>query len=122
MPAPEEIGRIQRALLWAAVGSDKYGEPRVSAAREIMVHWVETDSAGAGSEGGTNPYDATVIVGEPIGLNSLMWKGALEDWDPSVPQRLMQVIRYTETPDIKGRKYARAVNLRRYTNKLPKEV
>lgn len=119
MPPLERSHRRQKAVLWAPLpGLDNYGERRVAAPREILVRWVDTLASAPGTQGGSDPHDATAVVGEAIPVGSILWKGALADWTPT-SSGLMQVVRYGETPDVKNRFTARQVALRRYGDKLP---
>jgi hypothetical protein len=119
VPPIERSHRRQKAVLWAPLpGVDNYGERRVTAPREILVRWTDTLASAGGTQGGSAPHDATVIVGEEIPVGSIMWLGALADWSPAAGG-LMQVVRYGKTPDVKNRFVARQVALRRYSDKLP---
>jgi hypothetical protein len=119
VPPIERSYRRQWAVLWEPAGLDNFGEARVAAPREVRVRWTDTRSDEAGGGGGSEPHDATVVVGERIVVDSIMWKGRLSEWDPSKPQDLMMGLRYSETPDIKVRFTAREVALRRFREKLP---
>jgi hypothetical protein len=122
MPFRETVGRYQKAVLWEAAGTDAYGEPTVLAPVEIDVRWTARAGAAPGPLGGSETADATAAVDRPVPEESILWRGALEEWDPSRPQPLMRVVGTEETPDVKGRFVARRVLLRRYKGSLPTVV
>jgi hypothetical protein len=122
MPPLETVGLVEKTILWEAAGTDAYGEPLVLAPVEIDVRWTGRTGAAPGPQGGSETADATATVDRPVPEESILWRGALEDWDPSRPQPLMRVTGYEETPDVKGRFTARRVLLRRYKGSLPAVV
>lgn len=121
--APLETSSLyQDAVLWTLKSLDARGQKRLSTPESMKVCWTEHEGVGVGAggaEGGTNPIDATAVVDRDITIGSIMWQGRLEEWNPTLPQDLMEVVGRTATPDVKGRQFYRTVTLRRYKSKLP---
>jgi len=111
----------QKAVLWAASGTDESGSVTVSAAVEINVRWEEKQSQVLDAQGQVVAVDITVVIDQDIAVNSLLWLGAKEDL-ADVPVDLKQVIGRNKVPTLrKGRtqKYRRTVGVIRYSNELP---
>ena len=118
MPHQETTSRHQKAVLWAANGTDDNGDVEVDAAVEIDVRWEEKRTETLDPAGNTIAADATVVVNQDIAVGSIMWPGELEDVaDP--PVDLWQVIDFNKIPDVKGRAQRRTVMLMRHSNELP---
>jgi hypothetical protein len=118
----ETSGLHQDAVLWRLKSLDARGQKRLSVPESMKVRWTEHEGVGVGGvgvEGGTNPIDATAVVDRDITIGSIMWQGRLEEWNPTLPQDLLEVVGRTSTPDVKGRQFYRTVTLRRYKSKLP---
>lgn len=118
MPSVESMGRHQKAVLWAAAGHDRNGKITVSAAVEIDVRWEDGKRETPGDTGEPVAYDATVIVGQAVTVDSLMWKGDYDDL-PDPVTNLYRVIFVEEIPDLKGRNTQRTLMLQKYGNTLP---
>lgn len=108
----------QRAVLWAASGTDNYGEHTVNAATEIAARWESGLAEAVGAQGAVIASSGTVVVDREIAVGSILWKGKLCDV-PTPKTNLHQVIDYQETPDVKARNYRRVVTLARYSDELP---
>lgn len=119
MPPVEDSFMVDTAVLWAAGAVGIHGELAMNAPIEIDCRWSEQDGTGAGVEGGTNPMDARVEVDLDVPIGSIMWKGELADWNPSLPQRLLQVVSFSADKDVKGRWTSRRLGLRRFRGNLP---
>lgn len=123
MPSPEIANRLQKALLWAKISDDAYGEPVVSAPVEIDVRWVTKRRQATGPDGTPIAIDATVIVNQEIAIGSIMWEGSMAEWvgtgSGEADKFLMQVMTYDETPDLKNRLRAREVSLQFFRGSLP---
>lgn len=125
MPPIETFHRHDAALLWPVVGRDAYGEPlRQETPDEIMTRW-EIGHAGFYSTGGrkevldprtqSTSEEAIVVVDRYVEVGSLIWKGTLEEWlgngtgsgSAAEDNNLLQVVIYSEIPDLKGRNIRR---------------
>lgn len=118
MPSIETACLNQKAVLWAANGFDRDGEPKVDAAEEIDVRWETGQREAIDPQGNVIAVDEVVVVDRAIIVGSVMFKGPEDDL-ASPPTNLKQVVTYNETPDVKGRKFRRVVGLVRYSNELP---
>lgn len=118
MPHPGSSSRFQKAVLWAANGTDRNGEVKVDAAIEIMVRWETKQGELLNPQGNTILFEEMAVVGRSILIGSIMWLGALADV-ATPPTNLRQVIDFTETPDVKNRHQRRTVKMIKYSNELP---
>lgn len=114
----EDDYRFQKAVLWTFTGYDGHGEVKVNAAAEVDVRWEEGRREVLDADGNNIAIDATVVVGQDIAVDSIMWLGALADV-ATPPVSLMQVVTKKSVPDVKGIKFRRTVGLVKYSNKLP---
>lgn len=121
MPPIETDELNQSAVLWPIDGYDEYGKPRVSSEYEqIQVRWEWVDRETPNPFGNPLNLDANVVVDQVIAEGSKMWLGEFDDYDTdALDNRVMEVVRYHETPDLKGRHIRRVVGLRRYQGTLP---
>jgi hypothetical protein len=121
MPAPESDYRFQTAQLWERVGTDEYGEPKVSERESLQVRWENKQRQMIGPNGQPVAVDATVIVTCDIANGSIMWLGCVDDLpDDEIPlSNLMEVVAFDNTPDVKGRVFRKVVGLKRFNNRLP---
>lgn len=125
VPSLESIALTDRAVLWAAAPSDRYGETRVHVATEIASRWASGDAWGAARDGDGVALTATVHVEEAVPLGSLLWKGTLADWaaDPAAGgARLVQVKAVNEVSDLKGREAGRTLTVTKFAATLPEVV
>lgn len=118
MPGPERRDRLQKAVLWARSGTDAYGQPKVSAAVEVMVRWNDKQRLVLDAQGNTVAMDATALILQDIDIGSILRLGALADL-PASPDNLMEVKVFNSTPDLKARNYQKEVGLVRWSNTLP---
>lgn len=119
MPPFEEMDLTDDAVYWPIEGRDKHGEPLIGDAVPIECRWVESQTEALDPTGATIPIDVTVKVDREIAIDSILWKGRLEDFDPTEKPVLMQVKTKSTTPDIKGRHVAREIGLMFYKKSLP---
>jgi hypothetical protein len=126
MPPFETMDRHQSALYWAATGrSGRDGQPIVSAPVELTVRWAgpqPDQTERMTPEGNTVAVHATVVLDQPVTVGGIMWQGGFADLPgtASVPEGdLMQVISYSETPDLKNRNFRREATLMRFRDSLP---
>ena len=134
MPLPIEYDELnQTAVLWSFTGVDSYNKPERSSAEEINVRWrtIRISSAyqAAGADGGIAAIEsvvtANVIVDREIEKRSLMWLGTISEFNAggsgsgTDAAEVMEVLRYSETFDIKGIEKRREVELKRFQGDLP---
>ena len=121
MPAPEQVDRDQKAVLWPAQGYDNYGRPTVGPPTQVAVRWLTKRSRVLDRQGNSISLDASAVVGQRILVGSRMWLGSLEDWlgigSGCSDDELMEVKTYGETPDIKNRFTQKTVGLMRLHSK-----
>jgi hypothetical protein len=131
VPAPEQIFRYQKALLWRSSGvPDNYGRPTHEPPEELLVRWNHTRAKAVAANGEGVTLDAQVVVNEAIPMDSLLWLApdqspgspcASEQWYGSDggsgsavrDNELMVVKTFEEVPDAKGRLRARKLGLMR---------
>ncbi len=118
MPPLETDGRLQKAVLWAANDTDRYGELKVDAAIQIDIRWETGQKEAVDPQGNTIAFESTVIVDRVIPVGSILWLGEKNDL-PNPPTNLRHVVDYSEIPDVKGRNFRRVVSLMKHSNELP---
>lgn len=124
MPPLVTRHRHEAAVLWpAGIYPDESGSPTVGNPIEIRVRWEERQQDVDDPLRGTIRLDAVVVVDREIAEGSRMWRGCLSAWPATNAtvrdSELMEVVRYSETPDLKGRNRRRVVGLRRSRRNLP---
>ena len=121
MPAIEDEDLNQTAVLWPWTGVDAYNEPTRGEPEEIDVRWNTKRREVTGPTGTPMALDATVIVAQSVVVGSLLMLSALEDvvgtGNPNA--EVMQVMSYSETPDLRGIEVRREVGLVRFRGTLP---
>lgn len=125
MPALEEMDRLQDALLWPITGKDQFGQPThdfsSGAVVQLKVRWVNKRRLASDPQGNPITVDATVITNRAIEVGSLMWKGKLSDTpgtSETPESKIMVVVGYDDTPDIKNRFTRREVYLQYWKKTL----
>lgn len=108
----------QKAVLWAKTGTDNYGNPTVSAAKEIPVRWIEDEGEMLDAEGDRIRFDVKLVVDRVLVIGSIVRQGTKASL-PSPPDSLYQVVGFREVPNIKGDDIRRTAMLIRYSNTLP---
>lgn len=110
MPPPEDDGqyRPQSVLLFAATGaSDGYGVPLVGAVpSEVKVRWVDKVRVVPDANGNTVSVDGTVVTVQAVPLQSVIWKGGLDDLPGTAElptSAFKRVVADLSVPDLKGR-------------------
>jgi hypothetical protein len=118
MPAIGKRNLKQDAVLWAASGTDDYGEVTVSAAIGIKVRWERENKEAIDALGATIAFEDAAFVDRDIADGSILWLGKLANL-PNQPEDLRQVIQFAKIPDIKGRNFSRVVGLIKFSDALP---
>lgn len=122
MPA-QEVSRLhQLAVLWEASTSDPFdlhGEPQVGAAAEINTRWERAQIQSVDVDGTPIAISDTIFVEQDIEVGSIVRLGAIADLPDPVEDGLVQVLQFEKAPDIKGRKYTRALQVRKWRDALP---
>ena len=129
MPALEEAGLYQRAVLWAATGTfDPDGNPILDSPRVVACRWKFTRRASVAPNGDPIAIDAVAVVKERVPEQSNLWlstlgpeytdEEVLGDWygvgSAGQTTDVMYVEAYHETPALKGPWVKRSVELRRH--------
>jgi len=111
----------QRALLWAANGCDRDGQPTVDAVDEIDVRWVYDTVEGLDAQGNKVSYNAQVAAAQDIPLESVMWLGEEVDFPTNSANYsdLYQVKQRKIGLDVKGQTNRYEYLLMRFANSLP---
>lgn len=121
MPPLETSCRNQKAVLWAAntlAATD--GSPTVSAATEIDVRWQDVQDQITDSQSNLVEITAKVVVNIDVVIGSVLWLGALEDFDSTLATNdFRQMVGLKKIPDIKARHFRRVLLLKRLGNTLP---
>jgi hypothetical protein len=123
VPPPERASLKQKAVYWAVSGRDAYNEPTLAPPVEIPVRWETQRGETTDASGNEIATDATAYLMQRVTLGSNLWLGTLAEWSATgsggQDTELMEVVSYSETPDIKGRVASRSVQLRRFRNANP---
>ena len=104
----------QDAVLWAVktgTDIDADGNSKVSAAEGIKVRWERSVQEAVTSDATTTAISSTVFVDRVVNEGSILWLGSIKTI-PSTPTPLLEVVNYSEIPDLKGRRFTRTVTLR----------
>jgi hypothetical protein len=116
MPAFETMDLREKAVLWPAVATDKYGEATVGEPREIWVRWETKLKQVIDAKGEQSIYDATVIVEEDVAVGSHIWLGELADWYGTASQftddYVGEVVDTSNTPSIKATNRRRVLGVK----------
>lgn len=116
----ESAWRYQKAVYWAAVGYDDYGQRTVSSPIELSVRWEDIYEEALDPQGNSIILDAMVVTDREIPMGSIFWKGALAAYNASAsPSGFKQVMYYGNIPDIKAQHTRRTVKLMRFSDTLP---
>jgi hypothetical protein len=114
MPSPEISNLIHTAVLWAASGTDSYGQPTLSTPQEIRCRLLGTRSWTMDADRNSILLDAKLITLVDVPLGSQVWLGQLTTWN-SLPTgtlvELYEVKTFSGTPDLKGRVTRREAGL-----------
>ena len=104
----------QDAVLWPVITGtdiDADGNQKVSAAIGIKVHWERSVQEAVTSDATPTAISSTVIVDRVVNEGSILWLGSIKTI-PGTPTPLLEVVNYSEIPDLKGRRFTRIVTLR----------
>jgi hypothetical protein len=118
MPSIETDCRHQKAVYWAASGTDIEGEVTLAAAVELSVRWENTDTQVLDAQGNPVAISAVVVVDRDIPVGSIFWEGK-QSALPSPVTDLLRVEEFKSIPDVKGRNSRKTVLLSKYSDTLP---
>lgn len=126
MPPLETSFYNQAAQVWTAtITPDNYGQPRVTARREIRVRWEDRKLETSDPQGNTIMVDAVVTTSEDIPVGSWLWLGEEKDWpsnntlNPLTQAPLHSVTFLRRIPDVKSRGFERQLGVMRAGHTLP---
>lgn len=123
MPDIETMEMDQVAVLWPAMGTDRYGQVKVGSPVEIAVRWEWTQTETVSPDGQAIVSEANVVVDRDVAEGSCLWEGSLEDWHTTGSlaegNRLQQVIAFRRTPDLRNKSIRRVAMTHRYKDTLP---
>lgn len=123
MPPIEEHDRWQKAVHWPITGKTRHNEPTKGAAEELDARWKWGRRSVTSAQGTPVAVDATVIVVQEVAVGDLMWLGELSEWNATGSAgpntSVMEVLTYSETPDIKGRFVRYELGLAYFRDRMP---
>ena len=125
MPAVEQQGLTELAVLWEYAGRDRYDQERVSAPCQIRLKWTKVKRNVRQPDGTSLGVDAEAVVDREIPDRSILWLGKLRDYSAeavTAANPLMLVVVYKGSKDIRGRDTHHAVSLQKYHGTLPTVV
>lgn len=114
----EQADLHQKAVLWTAHGDDRYGTFKIDLPVEINVRWEKGTRENLNPTTSAVAVTGRVFVDRAIPLKSILWLGKLVDL-PSPKRDLVQVVDYSEIPDVKNRHARREVSVIAYNETLP---
>jgi hypothetical protein len=112
----------QFAVLWAATGTDKYGQPTVADPVQIPI-WVKQEmtrlaAPNHGGDTSAESADVLLIVDQKIPVGSRMWLGKLSEWYSAAPgavkDRTLYVKFYKRVYDPKADMVTQSVGLMKH--------
>ncbi len=116
MPSMETADLRQCAVLWPATGHDEYGQPTVGEPVEIRCRWVKKSQQVPDAQDNLVTVDATVVVCRKVEVRSNLYEGTLADYltlgTSGDREALVEVVTFSETPDIKNRFHRRELGVR----------
>ncbi len=119
MPPLETSCLNQDGVLWTASGSfDDAGEETVDAAIPIKIRHEIGKKKAVDSQGNVVAVDSVAVVDRTIAVGSILWPGNIDDI-ATPPVDLLEVMAYSEIPDVKGRNFRKTVGLVRHSDELP---
>lgn len=111
---------FQDAVVWEAVGTDKFNKPLIASAQPIKCRWIEEVKVINSAENQVINTIATVTVDHEIPILSIMWHGNIVNLPTPVTNiELYQVMFRKTVPDVKARTTKFRVYLARYSRTLP---
>lgn len=133
MPALSAWSRRHKALMWPFEGNySADGHPLIGSPVELRVRWDDSPKVMNGPQGQPITVDATVVLGQTVALQSLMWLAtdqtpgsddAMDQWydSGSAGQQigLMEVIADQGGYDMKSRQQRLVVGVKTYKDTLP---
>jgi hypothetical protein len=119
MPAIETDDLVDLAMVWTIFSKTNYSELVLNIPEEVYCRW-EDEVGQPGQPLDEDQYGrATVAVGEPIAVGSLMFKGTRIEANTPGAKDIRIVVACKTVRDIKGRTTRRELQLVRYANTLP---
>lgn len=124
MPPLETIGRVHKAVWWRRVGTDAYDKAVVTPSpSEVSVLWIDSKKDVLDPNGQKVTTEAQLQLNFEVKVGDLFWKGELEDFygtgSGNPETQVMEVVKSSTTPDIKGRNTAYDASLIRFKGSLP---
>lgn len=114
----ETSDRNQKAVYWAASGTDMFGNRTVSSPIELKVRWESKTQEITNSGSEIVASDAFVVVDRDIEEGSILWLGKLSSV-PSPVTNLKKVVAFSSIPDVKGKNFRRVAYLAKHGDSLP---
>lgn len=111
--------RSQDAVLLEADASNNDGEATTEAAAELKVRWEDGQGQIQDGQGDVVTYDATVIVGQDIPMDSVLYLGTEDARTDDTDPEYYRVVATKSIPDVKGRNFRRTVFLARQSGTAP---
>lgn len=93
--------RRQKAVLWAYVGNNDYGQPTVDAPIEIKCRFEDVQEEFIDMVGAKVISDAKIYLDREVALHSVIWVGRLLDL-PVDPTNLLEVRKYSALPNLRN--------------------
>jgi hypothetical protein len=121
VPPVEAADLFQDCIVWRKIDETDDNEPVVSPGEQVDCRWVNRRIQTVGADGEPVAYDATLALDEDVPDGSIVWEGCLADFEDDIAKknRLMAVIRFAGTPDVKGRNTRYEYGLMRFRGVLP---
>jgi hypothetical protein len=125
VPPLEQMDRHQYAVYWEALGTDSYGQSKVSDDPvELRVRWNFKRTQTVSANGTPVALDGTVVADRELVADSLLWAGRLRDLPAGTSfseedDELYVVTTVTVTKDIKGRNTRYEFGVARFRSTLP---
>lgn len=113
--------------MWPFSSRDRRGEPVVGEPVAMVVRWVIDREQVTDAEGNTIALDGTLVVDREVATDSIFWLGDYEDlsgtgFGDETERELWRAVRFRKIPDVKGRKFLKIVDVRRFRGALPSIV
>ncbi len=111
--------REQDAVLLEADDYNNDGEPTTAAAVALKVRWEDGQGQIQDGQGDVVTYDATVIVGQVVPMESVLYLGTEEVRTADTDPEYYRVVGTKSIPDVKGSNFRRTVFLARLSGTAP---
>ena len=115
----ETASATDNITYWAFKEENRYGEEVINAAVDIKGR-LELSKVQTNDEHGNEVSTDAVLMdlSQELAVGSIVWRGLKVDYN-AANSKLFEVISFDEIPDVKGVKYRRTANLKRYRDQLP---